>query len=254
MWRFAAARSEGTSHQKVGLPCQDWFECRALPNGILVAVVADGAGSASFGGLGARIAAETVLWHISSTLNSDPPDFAVMLQNAAVNARLAVFEEAGRLDVPPRELASTLLAVAVGPAGGGALQIGDGVIVVGNDTDGLGWVFWPQRGEYVNSTHFLTDEDASQFLQIEPLGKSVSDIAVMTDGLESLALDYSSRSVYEPFFRTMFRPIIQASGSMEIEWLSEALESFLMSERVASRTDDDLSLILATCRDHAHQV
>lgn len=40
---------------------------------------------------------------------------------------------------------------------------------------------------------------------------------------------------------------------MEINHLSASLERFLSSERVGSRTDDDLSLILATCRQQDHQ-
>jgi hypothetical protein len=114
-------------------------------------------------------------------------------------------------------------------------------------------VFWPQRGEYANTTHFLTDEDALERLHIEPFVGKVSDIALMTDGLEPLALHYASKSVHEPFFHGMFQPLLDADGAEEINHLSASLERFLSSERVGSRTDDDVSLILATCRQQDHQ-
>ncbi|MGQ4806971.1 hypothetical protein NKDENANG_00309 [Candidatus Entotheonellaceae bacterium PAL068K] len=109
-------------------------------------------------------------------------------------------------------------------------------------------------------------------LQVEAFSGKVTDVALMTDGLESLALHYASRSVHEPFFHGMFRPLFDLEGSSwptgyggvrrhvlfrplfdleeigEIKRLSALLERFLSSERVRARTDDDVSLILATCR------
>jgi len=58
------------------------------------------------------------------------------------------------------------------PSGGGALQIGDGVIVVSDGGDGWSWLFWPPPGEYVNTTRFLTDEDSMQVLEVRPVFKS----------------------------------------------------------------------------------
>jgi hypothetical protein len=176
-----------------------------------------------------------------------------MLQEAASVAREAVLTEAQQSGSAPRDLASTLLVAVVGPSGGGALQIGDGVIVVSDGTNGWCWVFWPQRGEYANTTHFLTDEDALERLQIEPFVGKVTDVALMTDGLEPLALHYVSKSVHEPFFHGMFQPLLEADGAEEITHLSASLEHFLASERVGARTDDDVSLILATCRQQDHQ-
>jgi hypothetical protein len=46
--------------------------------------------------------------------------------------------------------AATLLLVLASPDGGTALQIGDGVIVLGEETGEWRWVFWPERGEYAN--------------------------------------------------------------------------------------------------------
>jgi hypothetical protein len=73
----------------------------------------------------------------------------------------------------------------------------------------------------------------------------------MTDGLQPLALHYASQSVHEPFFHGMFQPLHGSPGSAEVPALSASLEEFLSSERVRMRTDDDVSLILATRRSPA---
>ena len=132
------------------------------------------------------------------------------------------------------------------PEGGGALQIGDGVIVVSDDTEGWSWMFWPQRGEYANTTHFLTDENAIDRIEVEVFRGAITDVALMSDGLEPLALHYATQTVHHPFFTGMFKPLLKADGFAEIGQLSAFLEKFLSSERVQSRTDDDVSLIIAT--------
>jgi hypothetical protein len=248
MWRFAAARVTGKSHLNAGLPCQDWLACAVLPDGTFVATVADGAGSAIMAERGAQLAVETATEHVAHLIGEGRSDFELILREAAGKAREAVLAEAIEHASEPRDFASTLLVAIAGPIGGGALQIGDGVIVVSDGGAGWSWVFWPQHGEYVNTTRFLTDEDSMQVLEAEPFSGTVTDIALMTDGLESLALHYASKSTHGPFFAGMFRPLSRADKADEIGHLSSSLESFLSSERVRSRTDDDVSLILATCR------
>ncbi len=248
MWRFATARATGTSHLRAGLPCQDRLACTALPDGTLVAAVADGAGSAPAGDLGAEVAVEAVVLHLRRSLEEGRSDFQALLREAAAQARAAVLAEALEKGFEARSLASTLLALVLTPEGGGALQIGDGVIVVSDIGDEWGWVFWPQRGEYANTTYFLTDDGALDRIQVETFTTTITDAALMSDGLEPLALHYASGTVHEPFFKGMFQPLIQSGGTGEIDQLSASLEQFLSSERVGSRTDDDLSLILATRR------
>jgi len=214
--------------------------------------MADGAGSASAGELGAEIAVETVVTQIHRLFDGGRSDLQAMLREAAAQAREAVSAEALKQGMAPRSFASTLLALVVTPEGGGALQIGDGLIVVSDGEDGWSWVFWPQRGEYANTTYFLTDDDALERIQVEAFPGTVTDVALMTDGLEPLALHYASKTVHDPFFSGMFRPLLQSDGEAEISPLSESLQQFLSSERVGSRTDDDVSLILATRRNQNH--
>jgi hypothetical protein len=248
MWRYAAARATGSSHLKSGLPCQDRFACNVVEGDILVLAIADGAGSASMADRGAEIIVETVVHLVSEDIKSERTNLSDILSKAASKARESLFLIAHEKAVETHELASTLLAAVVGPYGGVALQVGDGVIVVKEGEDRWCWVIWPQRGEFINTTRFLTDEDAWDYLQIVPLKETVTDIALMTDGLEHLALDYGNKVIFDPFFDGIFRPLLSTEGVGEIIHLSAELVSFLSSERMVARTDDDVSFIMATRR------
>lgn len=248
MWRFASAQLIGSAHQKLGTPCQDRLRSVVLQNNTLVAVIADGAGSSKMAETGAQTAVDVVIQSVSDGVLSGRTDFSTLLVEAAAQAREQVMATASEHGLEPREFASTLLAVVISPAGGAAFQIGDGVIVVSDGDDDHSWVFWPQRGEYANTTHFLTDKNMVSFQQVESFTGSIMDVALMSDGLESLALHFASKSIYQPFCKGMFDPLRRKDGTGEISFLSNELEKFLGSERVRSRTDDDISLILATRR------
>src|SRR5271169_6291715 len=73
-WRYVAASVIGTSHEKAGGTCQDANDCRVyeLPAGgrVLVAAVADGAGSAVCGGEGAATACRVLLGLMDEHLDS----------------------------------------------------------------------------------------------------------------------------------------------------------------------------------------
>lgn len=248
MWRLAAARATGRSHLRSGLPCQDRFAYQVLPDGSFIAALADGAGSASNAEVGAETAVHTVVSHLQQALTSGRTDLDLLMGEAASHARDAVIAVADIKQAEPRSFASTLLAVILVADRGAAMQIGDGAMVIKNSYEEWMWVFWPQRGEYANTTYFLTDETALQRLQIDTLPGAISDVALMSDGLEPLALHYANKGVHQPFFNGMFRPLLETSGTEEIKTLSDSLQQFLASEQVSSRTDDDVSIILATRR------
>jgi serine/threonine protein phosphatase PrpC len=60
-WRVVGASVAGTSHTRLGIPCQDSNLSEILPSGFLVAVVADGAGSAAHADVGSQLAVKTVI-------------------------------------------------------------------------------------------------------------------------------------------------------------------------------------------------
>jgi len=69
---------------------------------------------------------------------------------------------------------------------------------------------------------------------------------MFTDGLQHLVLQYSEQTVHSPFFERMLDPIRHSPARGEDRKLSTELETYLGSPAVVSRTDDDLTLVMAS--------
>ena len=123
------------------------------------------------------------------------------------------------------------------------LHIGDGAAVV---RFGGNWSApsWPAHGEYASQTFFVTDDPAPQ-LRITRLERPVDAVAMFSDGIERLVLDFSNKTAPTPFFDSMMEPFESAVAVGRNQKLSASLKRYLNSERINERTDDDKSLILA---------
>lgn len=248
-WRYATGQSTGSSHEKLNKPCQDRMACLTVElETALIAVVADGAGTAMHSHVGAEIAVTTMSSVAQLGVRAERRDYEQILRDGAALARKRLVEAAQDQQRSPRDLACTLLAAIVTPTGGAALQIGDGVIVIGQQPLAWRWVFWPQKGEYANTTYFLSDDQALNNAEVCALPDEIHDVALMSDGMEPLAVHFASRTAHEPFFRSVFAPLHAAEAVGEASALSQALTNMLASPAVRSRTDDDASLVIATRR------
>jgi hypothetical protein len=252
-WRYIAASVVGTSHTKVGGACQDSNDCQLhqLSSGdnILVAVVSDGAGSAKFGGEGAALACSVFLDLVADHISGGHSVEQVSIESArfwldVLKTRLS--SQAESVSQPLREFACTLLGAIVADSCSAFIQIGDGAIVVADSEESeYGHIFWPDRGEYENTTHFITEESVDSHLRFEFVRRQIVEVALFSDGLQRLALDYRSQTAHRPFFEGLFRPLRKASEGRSEE-LTQFLVEFLSSARVSAKTDDDKTLVLAT--------
>jgi hypothetical protein len=249
MWNFVTGQATGSAHEKLRIPCQDRLACIASSeHATFIAAVADGAGSASLAHIGAGLAVDVLTASSLLAVRAGRQDLDRVVWDGASLARTRIFEEAAARGVEGRELACTLLAVVATPAGGAALQIGDGVMVVRDLGEAWRWLFWPQKGEYANSTFFLTDDAALDEVKVTPLPHDIQDIAILSDGLENLALHNATRTAHAPFFNSAFANVYSSQEQGELVGMSAALANFLRSAAVRARTDDDVSLVLATRR------
>ncbi|MFL6260159.1 MAG: PP2C family serine/threonine-protein phosphatase [Thermoanaerobaculia bacterium] len=254
-WRLAAASTLGTAHVKLGLPCQDAHRCSVQRTSggepVLIAVVCDGAGSAARADAGAELASQMIHDEIAAALGAE--GFGVRgITPAWIEERLGRFqaEVAARAEAEehtPRDFACTLLAAAVGPDCAAFFQIGDGAIVVGEEEETYRWIFWPDHGEYENVTFFATDPEAVSHLQFELLERRIDEVALLSDGLQRLALHYQTRTAHAAFFKPMLATL-RAMPEDGLESLSARLEAWLSSPPVNERTDDDKTLVLASRR------
>ncbi len=128
------------------------------------------------------------------------------------------------------------------------VHIGDGAAVARNAVTG-DWeaMSWPAQGEYASTTFFLTD-DGGPRVRIVRSAVPVDRVAVFTDGIERLALDFAAERAHGPFFSGMSDPVAAAAASGWNLPLSRKLGDYLASPAVNARTDDDKTLILACLR------
>ena len=161
--------------------------------------------------------------------------------------REAVAWQADQDQLDVCDYACTMLLAVLEPARSLFMQIGDGAIVTNDDGAEWSWVFWPARGEFANTTYFVTDRNAADHVRIE-VGGNIDEVALFTDGIEPLVLHYASRTVHSPFFSEMFAPMRTSSIRGEDADLSHQLRLYVDSSLINRRTEDDKTLVLATRR------
>jgi hypothetical protein len=259
-WRTLAASVAGTAHAVSGQPCADACAVRSFrvagAGTLLVAVAADGAGASDYAPEGARLACEAVLAQAEKWtrrlarggrrmaklgLATFGREDAIVWADAA-RQRIASAARAQHLD--PRLFACTLLVAVVDERRGVFFQVGDGAIVYRHADGGYRPALWPQSGEYTNCTWFLTDEDLASRVESTSV-EDVHEIALLTDGLQALALRFLVREAHGPFFEPMFARLRRERGRRRTRLHGE-LRAFLESPAVNRRTDDDKTLVLAT--------
>ncbi len=248
MWKVLAQSVQGIGHRRTSLPCQDACLTNVLTAGdhsFLVLAAADGAGSAVHSDIGSATSCRVIHEVIAEDLNRRTGDDPVTREQVIAwyeRVRASLDREAGVLSVAVRELACTLLVAVIGESGSALCQIGDGAIVV---RDGSEWrpVFWPQSGEYANTTNFITSPKFDADLMFEWREGRIDEIALFTDGLQTVALNYALQQAHQPFFNPLFDSLRKHPDPAV---LTGPMQAFLESPSLAERTDDDLTLILAS--------
>jgi hypothetical protein len=244
--RVIAASVRGASHERVGQPCQDAHAAAVLSGDILVAAVADGAGSAAFAGEAATLAAQRAVETVQGW-EREPPyedgERRVSLCAALREARLALERAAEARSVSLREFATTLIVLIATRECAAAAQVGDGAAIVGAADGSLHTLTAPQCGEYINETTFLTAPDALETAQCAVWRGTATHLALLTDGLQRLALKMPEGAPHAPFFAPLFRFVSEATDETQA---NAQLQAFLRSPRITERADDDLTLLLAS--------
>jgi protein phosphatase 2C-like protein len=251
-WRFVNAAVSGTSHVRAGLPCQDDCLVDVMTLGedeILIAIASDGAGSAQRAEEGSGILCASLLASAMECLQGGASIERLTREDVEQwigRARNEIETRARDHALVPRDFACTLVAAIAGAAAAAFFQIGDGAVVIGAG-ESCEVVFWPDSGEYANMTFFTTDDDWTKHLQFDVRRMRVDELALMTDGLQRLALQFDTRTPHAPFFAPMFATLRKRSAGFAADLESE-LVAFLSSSAVNDRTDDDKSLVIATRR------
>ncbi len=250
-WTIAGVSAIGSAHIAAGKPCEDFhiLSPSHVDDDWQIACIADGAGSVPYGKDGAVRVCEHFVTYISRC-RSEGMDLEGLSKESAEEwletYRRDLQQWAEQSQTRVHEYACTFLAVVIGEGSAVFIQIGDGAIVVrGSEARQYNVIFWPVQGEYANQTTFVTSETAIECLQHMRVSQpDIDAVALFTDGLQRLCLDYLKKAAHAPFFEKMFRRL-KDFPSGEVEQFSDELQSFLLSDTVMQRTDDDKTIVLA---------
>lgn len=238
VWHSACAAVVGRAHETAGGECQDAVGSLTKRDATAIAL-ADGAGSAAFGGAGSKIAVEAVLDIVTERFDeisrsADDAAKATILGHVLDRLRDRAAADGARV----HDFATTLLFVGIRNDEYIAGHIGDGVIAQLRD-DQIVVLSHPQRGEHANETYFVTSAgaDTRSFLARGALA-GTSAFALMSDGTQT--------SLYDSRQRTMgaaMRPVWGWLDSNPSSVVAAALEKN-MRDVFRERTMDDCSLAL----------
>jgi len=170
------------------------------------------------------------------------------LRTAILKTANHIEEHAIRSGHKSRDYASTLICSVLLPEQAWHLQIGDGAAVFGYGEQRV-VDYWPAKGEYGNETFFITDDNVLDQVHIKEI-EIPDDVTLFTDGLEAIALDLKNREVHQPFYDSFYRVLKQRDAGFQSD-LAKGLASWMQTDLVTSRTDDDKSLVLIS-RVHAN--
>lgn len=249
IWKAVCHYSTGIWHQKHDLPCQDYGEYRILGK-VIIGAVADGAGSAKYSHEGAKLAVQEIVSYLEqfesefSRLSlQELPKFAQKIFSQGTQKAISALKnKASKKNCSLNELACTLIAFIATPHWIAAMQIGDGFLVVRlHDQQSYQLLFYPDRGEFVNETTFITSSNVLKTMQVQTIVGEQRFICASTDGLENVSLNLRNWLPFTPFFKPLETYLEQTNNP---EQDKQYLIQFLESERLQSRTDDDKTLLL----------
>ena len=261
-WQVYGASSIGKSHIDSNLPNQDSIYLQKTQDG-MVAVVCDGAGSAKFSQAGAAFFSQS----IGKMLLSLGVSRSVSISGTAfdlVQVRQQIIEQLSqiRLDLQSqlpaesslRDYHTTFTGLLIHSNHQAILvQIGDSPLITSQFVVRHPHIDYftnlqvygdDSKNEYVNETHFITQDNWQSFLRVEPIDLSQVDcLALMSDGCADLVFEGASVTpkIYRPFFGNLLFNLTQSQSSQQG---SAIIEQALGNPATYRLTGDDKSLVV----------
>nr|WP_314232363.1 PP2C family serine/threonine-protein phosphatase [uncultured Moraxella sp.] len=261
-WQVYGASSIGKSHIDSNLPNQDSIYLQKTEKG-MVAVVCDGAGSAKFSQAGAAFFSQSIgkmLLGLSGSHSVSISGIAFDL----VQVKQQIVEQLSqiRLDLQSqlpaesslRDYHTTFTALLIHSNHQAILvQIGDSPLITSQFVVRHPHIDYftnlqvygdDSKNEYVNETHFITQDNWQSFLRVEAIDLSQVDcLALMSDGCADLVFEGASVTpkIYRPFFGNLLFNLTQSQSSQQG---SAIIEQALGNPATYRLTGDDKSLVV----------
>ena len=203
--RVIATKITGSLHEAKKVPCQDFYHYACSGNK-LVAIVSDGAGSAKYGKIGAKIICETL---VNQLINTPLKNVEKVVLEAIEIARGKLMLHRLNKSKSEQEMlnfSATMVGVFYHRDRGVFFHIGDGAgVAVHMQNESFNYTLsQPVNGRFSCVTYFYTMNNWRRYLRFTRIDKSES-LFLMTDGVTNFALDDDARHLKKGFIEPINR-------------------------------------------------
>jgi hypothetical protein len=246
-WNHVAVSAVGSEHARHNTGCEDRSVSFVVtqPDGssILCLFVSDGAGSAKRGAVGAQIATQAASDFMQKYEGEPFVASASVGNQILIAVRNAIRQNAAAGGFAVRDFACTFQSVVVHGSGTVMTHVGDGVIV--SDVGGVREVNCPPvNGEFVNETHFVTDDNLMDNPTVKVFDGVPSEVFSLSDGAAVLGVVYGSGALHGRFFDRVSEALASVPED-ELGLFAGELFEFLVGDHVNALTKDDKSVAAA---------
>lgn len=241
MWTYSSCQVQGRGHIKNQIPCQDKTKT-VFDKGTYVIALADGAGSARLAHYGATTVVDSITQLFVDSFEE------LYNEDDGRRVKLTIMEkltddlnnQTHLLACMLKDLASTMLVVAINNDRFIIAHIGDGVIGY-LDGDHLKVASAPANGEHANETYFVTSREAISTMKIfKGEINNIAGFVIMSDGTEQSLYNKRENALSPAIIKLMRRNVLLDNCSMRSQ-----LEVTFQNV-IATRTHDDCSIALIT--------
>ena len=240
--RVVAASVAGPLHCHKKLPCQDYFKFRREGKNF-VAVVSDGAGSARYGKVGARVICETIIDHLKNTRPHQIIDRTCKAVEAA-RRKLSLHRlNKGKKLENLNDFAATVVGVVYNEGQGCFFHIGAGAALAFNYGGDLNAfvAYRPENGSFSCETFFYTQDNWKENLRFTRF-ENFDTVFLMSDGLTNFAFSGDFQNLEKGFIW----PIHEFLAAQKTQTrASRALANTLDNAQARKLNSDDKTLLWA---------
>ena len=244
MWRVIGDAVQGKSHIKQNVPCQDKVYTLNR-NNCIAAALSDGAGSAALSHYGAECITKSICEFLCEHYDRlyMEENGVLVKQELMKYISLKLNETCSMMQCEYRDLASTVLAVAIKDETFIIVHLGDGVIGYLKGED-LRTASTPENGEFVNETVFTTSVNAIKALQLKK-GKlgAIIGFVMMSDGAEISLYNKKTKQLVPGLKNVMLNCSLLSCEEAQ-EAIKDSLENVLKE-----KTSDDCSILVMINRE-----